>query len=187
MTQPTAIGPQVPRLVGERVLLRAPHPGDAEARLQLGRSDEILSAYGLRAADLAPLDGAGAADWLLEQIKAGAWMIEVQGQMIGTVRLHSHMAWDRRAQLAIGLLDPAKLGRGYGSDALRLVISHAFGEMGLQRLSLRVLADNVPALRCYKRLGFVEEGRERQSARCWDGWRDDILMGLLATECEVSK
>ena len=59
---------------------------------------------------------------------------------------------------------------------------HAFDDLGLRRVDLRVLAYNERAIRCYLSCGFVEEGRERESALV-DGERyDDLIMGVLAHE-----
>jgi len=54
--------------------------------------------------------------------------------------------------------------------------------MSLHRVSLRVLAYNVRAIRCYSACGFVEEGREREAAFVGGEWHDDVMMGLLAHE-----
>lgn len=174
--------PHVPTLTGPRIVLRAPQSGDAARRLALGHSSEVLQAYGMDSATVPSLTETACQGWLAEQQAALAWMITLGGDQIGTVRLHSHVMADRRANLAIGLLDAAHLGQGYGTEALRLVIEQAFDGMGLNRLSLRVLDTNERAIRCYAKLGFVTEGRERQSARTADGWRDDVMMGLLASE-----
>jgi RimJ/RimL family protein N-acetyltransferase len=54
--------------------------------------------------------------------------------------------------------------------------------MGLHRIDLRVLEFNTGAIACYRRCGFVEEGRERESC-CIDGqWYDDVVMGVLDRE-----
>ncbi len=169
-------------LSGARVHLRGPVDADAAARAALGHDPEILRAYGRDAASMAPFTKMRARSWLTEQRRATAWMICRDDALVGTVRLHSMVEADRRAQIAIGLLDGRFLGQGLGTEALRLVIDHAFDGLGLHRLSLRVLVDNDRAIRCYARLGFVEEGRERQAARVPDGWRDDLIMGLLADE-----
>lgn len=72
-----------------------------------------------------------------------------------------------------------------GRELIKLVLSHAFGTMGLHRVDLRVLAFNERAIRCYRSCGFVEEGRERESARIGDVWHDDIIMGILAEEYQA--
>lgn len=181
-TLPVFTGTPPMTLVGPRVHLRAPVAEDAGARMALGHDPLILRAYGVAMADLAAFTPERADSWRAEQVTAGAWMITVSGHLIGTVRLHSPTVSDRRAQIAIGLLDSDRLGQGFGTEALRLVIDHAFDGLGLHRLSLRVLADNDRAIRCYSRLGFVEEGRERESARVPGGWQDDLIMGLLADD-----
>src|SRR6185437_5461536 len=108
-----------------------------------------------------------------------AWSIEVEGRFVGTVRLHSFVPADERASVAISIFDATLLGRGYGTEALQLLVRHAFSGLGLHRLSVRVLASNARAVRCYEKCGFRHEGRERESARVGHGWEDDFIMGLV--------
>ncbi len=73
-------------------------------------------------------------------------------------------------------------GRGYGSEATRLVLDHAFRTVGLHRVELEVYAFNPRARHVYERAGFVHEGTRRHALR-WDGeWVDAHGMGLLADE-----
>ncbi|WP_211857282.1 GNAT family N-acetyltransferase [Plastoroseomonas hellenica] len=52
----------------------------------------------------------------------------------------------------------------------------------MHRVSLRVLAGNARAIACYSKCGFVEEGRQPETA-CVNGvWQDDVIMGLLDRE-----
>jgi len=72
-------------------------------------------------------------------------------------------------------------GRGYGTEATRLAVGHAFAR-GLHRVSLGVFDFNPRARRVYEKCGFVVEGRSRDALH-WDGrWHDEILMGVLAGE-----
>ena len=109
-----------------------------------------------------------------------AWVIDA-GRFIGHLRLHSLAQHDKRAALAIGIDDPAYLGGGYGTEAIRLALTYAFAS-GLHRIFLRVLATNARANACYRKCGFVEEGRERESAFVNGAWKDDIIMGVLSRE-----
>ena len=110
------------------------------------------------------------------------WAIEVDGAFIGTARLHSADGFDQRAQYAVGILDRERLGIGLGEEVTRAVIRYGFQDVGLHRIGLRVLAYNVRAIACYSKCGFVEEGRERESALVGDTWHDDVIMGVLAHE-----
>ena len=50
-------------------------------------------------------------------------------------------------------------GHGYGTEATRLMLDHAFGTLGLHRIALYVFEFNERAIRAYQRCGFVVEGR----------------------------
>lgn len=81
--------------------------------------------------------------------------------------------------VGIGVGDPEYWGRGYGSEAMDLVLRFAFVELNLQRVSLDVFEFNERACRSYRGLGFVEEGRVREWM-CRGGRRWDLIyMGLL--------
>lgn len=172
-----------PTLTGDRVVLRAPRLEDVDARLALGSSPEMLRLFGGDPRQHRPLTRDAAQSWfdaLMQDTRS--WVIEADGKMIGTVRLHSVNHADRRAMLAIAILDESLLARGLGTEAMRLLAAYAFDVMGLHRLSLRVLAFNDRAIAAYRKVGFVEEGREREAALIGDDWHDDLIMGLLASE-----
>lgn len=104
------------------------------------------------------------------------------GLYIGTIRLHGINATDRRARLAIGIFDRQFWSHGYGTEAILLLLDHAFSTMGMHRVDLRVLAYNTRAIRAYEKCGFVREGVERESALVDGVWHDDIIMSILAHE-----
>ena len=86
------------------------------------------------------------------------------------------------AFLSIGLGERQYWDRGYGTDALRVLLRYAFTELNLHRLSLTVFEYNQRAIRSYEKAGFVLEGRARQrlnrEGRRWDM----IFMGILRSE-----
>ena len=175
-------GAQPPVLQGERVTLRRPVPQDVEARSRLGVDPEIHRMYGGSRDELRPMTLEGARRWV-QRISDHdhAWVIEAQ-TLIGEVRLDRVDLRDRRAALAIGIEDRGKLGRGLGTDAIRLVLDFAFNEIALHRLSVRVIAYNIRAIRAYEKCGFTVEGREREAAQVDGAWYDDLMMGLLDRE-----
>jgi RimJ/RimL family protein N-acetyltransferase len=169
-------------LRGPRLTLRPPSEADIDVRLQLGNDPDIHRLYGGSQADLRAMTPADAAGWF-RRLAADphGWAIE-HGRLIGEIRLHTINLTDRRASLAIGIADVAALGRGLGTEAIGLVVNHAFGTMGLHRLAVRVLAFNERAVRAYQRCGFRVEGREREAALIDGAWHDDLIMGLLASD-----
>ncbi|MDK1360842.1 GNAT family protein [Arthrobacter sp. zg-Y1219] len=84
------------------------------------------------------------------------------------------------------VLSPADvLGQGYGTEATRAVVRHAFDDLGLHRVALEVFAFNPRAQRAYEKAGFTVEGRQRNALR-WDGaWVDAVSMGMLAIDPRV--
>ncbi|MCF2870770.1 GNAT family N-acetyltransferase [Octadecabacter sp. G9-8] len=178
------IDPHNRPVLGNDILrLRAPVAADVAARFALGRSAEILRGYGVDATSLGPYTLAETEAWVEEHLrKDHHFIIEHGGALVGAVFLHSVDGTDRRATIAIGLVDEAKLGQGIGTAAMRLMLTHAFGTLGLHRIGLHVMADNERAIACYRKLGFVEEGRTRESARVGNVWQDDLVMGILARE-----
>lgn len=175
--------PKLPTLTDGTVVLRAPKPGDVAERLALGNSPEIHHMFGADPASVRPLTQEAAEAWVETQMRAPyGWIIEADGHLIGAGRLHSVDRLDQRASVAIGILDPAQLGKGLGSRALHLLVQYGFDRLGLHRLDLRVLDYNARAIAAYQKVGFTIEGRQRESARVGGDWHDDLMMGLLASE-----
>jgi RimJ/RimL family protein N-acetyltransferase len=171
----------VPDLRGTRLVLRRPRAEDVEARFLLGTHREIVEAYGgtFDPAAVFIRNDAQSQISFIEQHEY-AWIIDVNG-FIGHLRFFALDRHDRRAALAIGIEDPACLGKGYGSEAIRLGLRYIFST-GLHRISARVLASNDRAIACYRSCGFQVDGREREAAFVDGRWQDDTIMGVLEEE-----
>nr|WP_234896303.1 GNAT family N-acetyltransferase [Sinorhizobium meliloti] len=117
---------ELPELQSARLILRRPKSEDVAVRLQLGRHEQIVEAYGGTFDPEAPFtrDHAEAAIRFVEE-QDYAWVIDA-GRFIGHVRFHSLVKEDKRAALAIGIDDPEYLGRGYGAEAIKLALTYAF-------------------------------------------------------------
>jgi len=86
--------------------------------------------------------------------------------------------------IGIGIGKREDWSKGYGADALRIILRFAFTELNLHRVSLSVYANNPRAIRSYEKAGFTLEGRLRQVVHR-DGQRaDEVFMGVLREEWE---
>lgn len=105
--------------------------------------------------------------------------------LIGFVVIHS-IEWNNRCgQLAIGIGLAEHRNKGYGTEALHLILRYAFHEMNLDRVGLDVISYNAKGIRAYEKAGFQLEGRAR-SAVYRDGRRyDRLMMGILKPEWEA--
>jgi RimJ/RimL family protein N-acetyltransferase/ADP-ribose pyrophosphatase YjhB (NUDIX family) len=103
-------------------------------------------------------------------------------RFIGFTALY-RIEWNNRsARLAIGIGEENDRGKGYGSDALALILRYGFHELNLNRIALEVIEYNEAARRAYQKAGFKEEGRQR-SAVLRDGRHYDLIsMSILAEE-----
>jgi RimJ/RimL family protein N-acetyltransferase len=73
-------------------------------------------------------------------------------------------------------------GRGYGTEATRLMLGHAFRNLALHRVALSVFEFNQRAIRSYRRCGFQVEGRAREAIWREGRWWDEITMSILEPE-----
>lgn len=86
--------------------------------------------------------------------------------------------------VVIGVGERDYWGKGYGTDAMRLVLRYAFHELNLYRVSLGLFEYNLRALKSYQKAGFTLEGRYRQLSNR-DGSRWDVLiMGVRKPDWE---
>jgi diamine N-acetyltransferase len=101
---------------------------------------------------------------------------------IGDAGLHGIDYRHRAAFFAITIGEAEYRGRGYGTEATRLVLDYAFTALGLQSVQLEVNEYNLAGLHAYRKAGFREVGRWRQAR--WMGGRfwDTICMDCLASE-----
>lgn len=114
------------------------------------------------------------ADWAIVRCEDNAF--------IGEVVFNDLDVDNRSLAMRMSLNSPLLFGQGYGTEALRAVVAHAFDDVGMHRISLEVFSFNPRARRAYEKCGFAVEGRYREALR-WDGrWHDVIVMGILATD-----
>lgn len=103
-------------------------------------------------------------------------------QPIGVISLEGINWRDRTAEVGITVGDTDFWGRGYGTDAMRTLLDVGFHWFNLHRIFLRVIADNERAVRSYEKCGFHHEGRLRQAVFINGGYKDMLIMGMLAEE-----
>jgi diamine N-acetyltransferase len=101
---------------------------------------------------------------------------------IGNIYLRNIDWVSRHAELHTFIGDARQRGKGFGKQAVRLLLTHAFDDLGLTRVFLHVLADNQAAVSTYERCGFAAEGRLRAHYFKKGEYKDVLVMGMLRTD-----
>ncbi len=170
-------------LTGDRVTLRALNSEDYPALVRAYNDVELELLGGGRPPR--PVTLPMVAEMFDEAVKASdafTFAIEADAQLIGTCGLHSVNRVDRTAEIGIGIVNRDYHGRGYGREAMRLLLDFAFRLQNLRRVWLEVHGSNERAIRSYRASGFVEEGRLREHVWSAGRYDDLIQMGLLRRE-----
>ncbi len=172
-------------LVGERVRLRGVRDDDLATLAKWEMNPGRMATLSDR---VAPPSEAAAkeriAKWSANEKGDLGFAIETLEDppaLVGNIGLWGVRPKDQCATLGIAL-GREYIGRGYGTDAVRVIVDYGFREMGLHRIQLGVALFNPAGIRAYEKAGFVEEGRHRQSVLHDGRWYDEVLMSILDHE-----
>jgi RimJ/RimL family protein N-acetyltransferase len=109
------------------------------------------------------------------------------GRLIGSCAFSQLDGDNGSAMYHITIGEKDTWGQGYGTDATRLMLRHAFETMGLHRIALAVFEFNERAIRSYLSCGFMVEGRAREAIWRDGRWWDELTMSLLEPEWRASR
>lgn len=98
---------------------------------------------------------------------------------IGNIKLGPIDWIHQTAPLGIMIGDKTSWGKGYGTDATRICVKHAFDKLNLNRVYLGVLAIHKSAIKVYEKIGFKVEGCQRQHFYLDGQYYDALIMGIL--------
>ena len=92
----------------------------------------------------------------------------------------------RGAEVGIMIGEKSIWNQGYGTEVMNLLLRHGFGTLNLNRVYLRVYAENHFAIRTYKKVGFVHEGCLRQAVYKYGKYSDVFVMSVLREEWDAN-
>jgi RimJ/RimL family protein N-acetyltransferase len=173
---------------GRLVRLRAYEKSDADAMLRWASDEEVTRWHG---PPNLPASRAQAEKFIEMALASGDaakyFAIEtVAGELVGDCGLRAIEWKSRKAEFFITIGEKQFWDKGFGTDALRVVIRLAFEKMNLNRIWLTALVDNPRAVRCYEKCGFVHEGLLRQESFVDGKYRDVFLMGLIRSDYDAA-
>jgi RimJ/RimL family protein N-acetyltransferase len=107
---------------------------------------------------------------------------EGEDEPLGVISLTNISEANLSADLSVIVGEEEDRERGLGTEAIKILLRYAFGELGLNRVGLSVFDFNELAISAYEKLGFREEGRLSKAIRRDGSFHDAILMRVLADE-----
>lgn len=170
------------KLVGEKVYLSPKNAEDVEKFTEwlndfqttdyIGRSSQVMTLEAEK-------------EYLEKNLNTEASFFIIEGKtdkLIGTVSLENISHINRRATLGIFIGDKEARNKGYGTEAINLILDFGFNYLNLNNVKLDVLGFNERAIACYKKCGFKEYGKRRECVFLNGKYYDTIEMDILAEE-----
>jgi RimJ/RimL family protein N-acetyltransferase len=171
-------------LKGDRVLLRSIERSDLPRLWELIQADlEVIVLSRTKPAvpvSLAEFE-AGYEVSSTQQSDRVMFAIEVDGEVIGQTGLHRIDHFNQNCELGIEI-GRQYWSKGFGQDAVRTLVDYAFEHLNMNRIALQVLAEDPRAVGAYRKVGFVEEGRQRQVGWVRGTHEDVLVMAILREE-----
>jgi RimJ/RimL family protein N-acetyltransferase len=103
-------------------------------------------------------------------------------KLIGNCGFFNYDQRNANAEFGIMIGEKSYWNKGYGTEAVRLLVKHGFQTVNLNRIYLRVLENNLRAIRAYEKAGFTHEGRQRQADFRDGRYIDLLVMSTLRSE-----
>lgn len=134
-----------------------------------------------------PFTRQGHETWIQEMIHTGKVIqfiiVRKDTQMpVGSVYLRDIDLTHHKAEYGVFIGERDALGKGFGTQAAKLMIQYAFGNLGLHKLMLRVLAENISAIKSYENAGFVREAYLKDEVFLEGRYKDVIYMAVICNE-----
>lgn len=172
---------------GKKVILRPVKQKDFAAIYQWVNDSEIMPYWYGR-------DKARIFEWIKKHFTPAIkgktdytyWMIEACGKPIGymcnTAEKDDDGEFMGHVEIDILIGEKEFWGKGYGSDALKIMVRYAFEEQKAERVFLKPRTVNSRAIHVYEKVGFKKEGILRHNELFERKWIDNLMMSIIKKE-----
>ncbi|HOK54438.1 MAG TPA: GNAT family protein [Armatimonadota bacterium] len=173
-------------LVGGNVYLRPVEKDDLPHMQRWVNDPEVRGLIG----STLPMDQQGIDEWFEKSRSddSRVWFVictKEDNQVIGECGLlRMFPAW-RTTDLSIIMGEKNAQGKGYGTEAINLLLDYAFGYLNFHRVAIGVVGFNDSAIRFYEKIGFKKEGIQRDGYYYNHEYHDFVMMSILDDEFRV--
>ena len=124
-------------------------------------------------------------NWIETKVKTGKvvqFIIEMDNRPVGSVYLRDIDTSSKKAEFGIFIGEDAARGQGVGRAATAQILEYAFNNLNLNKVFLRVFEENLVAISCYKKAGFIFEGCAREDVIINGEKHNIVFMSILEKE-----
>ena len=174
------------KLSGQNIFIRLLNVDDAEDSLQLQvENKEFFENYSMeRSPDFYTLESTRKRLQLMaENAKQDLdylfGIFTNEDQLIGTINLFAVMRGSIQSAFVGYFLDQRHNGKGYTTEAVKLIVKYAFEELKLHRVEAGVMPHNIGSIRVLEKAGFEKEGIARKNVKINGKWEDHQQMAIV--------
>jgi RimJ/RimL family protein N-acetyltransferase len=101
---------------------------------------------------------------------------------IGNIKLHTNMHHNL-GDIGLIIGDKTKWGRGYATEAIKVLTKHGFDTLELHKISAGVYSDNIGSMKAFYKAGYAEDGRHERTymsrpSLIWGDYVDEVIMSI---------
>lgn len=170
-------------LIGERIYLRHTVREDLVYIQKWSNDPELRKLTG----DVTPMNELGIEEYY-ERINKDTnriWfsiVLKDDNRIIGETGLLRMFHLWRNTDLSIIIGEKDTWRKGYGTEAIILLLDYAFGYLNFHRVSIGVVGFNNSAIKFYEKIGFKKEGMQRDGYYYDHKYHDFVMMSILEDE-----
>ncbi|MFF2179100.1 GNAT family N-acetyltransferase [Lysinibacillus sp. NPDC058147] len=105
--------------------------------------------------------------------------LKATDKLIGDISLTQISRGDLQSCTTGFTLDKGYNGKGYTTEALKLVVDFAFTELKLHRIEAGAMLDNIASIRVLEKVGFEKEGIAKENLKINGKWTDHQILAII--------
>lgn len=118
-------------------------------------------------------------NWVKDLGYGFAIYLHDNSEPIGSIGLFNIKRGPSQTAMVGYSLDQEHNGKGYATEALRLIVDFAFDQLNLHRVEAEVMPSNIGSIKILERTGFHKEGIAKQNVRINGKWEDHQVLAIL--------
>ncbi len=169
------------KLIGKRLYLSPMNIEDAETYVKWLNDKRVTDGIGTTNR-ITSLDSEK--DWIKQNSNLYQFAIVslADDKLIGNCSFHGIDHIRQCAEVGLFIGDEENRSKGYGEEVLNLLLDYGFDYLNFNNIMLKVFSFNERAINCYKKVGFKEIGKRRESYYLKGKFYDELYMDIVKAE-----